>query len=138
MGDDKLPSSQSMKTATPFRIVLLAIFSAILAACATYPHSGPMALAGKWTNRLGTVWTIKDDATFEVDLNHDGKRDAWGRLAVEGDKVTIIGTEGVVPKGCEGNGVYRFTRDRDTLHFTLVSDKCALRVKNVMLAWHRQ
>ena len=38
------------------------------------------------------------DGSFEVDLNHDGKRDAWGTCKVEGDTITIVGTGGVVPK----------------------------------------
>jgi len=39
-------------------------------------------------------------------------------------------TDGINPKGCEGEGVYRFSRpDKDSLHFTPVSDACKLRKK---------
>ena len=127
-----------MKTAFTFRILLIGIFSVVLCACATYPRSGSQAVVGNWTNSLGTVWMLNGNGTFDVDLNHDGKRDAWGNYTVDGDTITIMGTGGMVPKGCKGNGVYRFNRGRDTLRFTRVSDKCQLRVKNVMLVWHRK
>lgn len=79
------------------------------------------------------------DGSFDVDLNHDGKRDAWGKCTVEGSTVTIIGTGGAVPKGCaKSTGSYSFTRTKDTLHFTLIKDPCKERVKNVTLAWTRK
>ena len=81
---------------------------------------------------------LNSNGSFDVDLNHDGKRDAWGNYTVQGDMITLMGTGGMVPKGCKGNGVYRFNRGRDTLRFTRVNDKCQLRVKNVMLVWHRK
>ena len=49
----------------------------LLNSCALfYPESGQDAVVGTWTNSVGTVWMIKDDGTFDADLNHDGKRDA--------------------------------------------------------------
>ena len=76
---------------------------------------------------------------FDVDLNQDGKRDAWGKCTVEGGKVTIVGTGGTVPKGCaKAIGVYHFARSKDTLHFTLVKDACKERVKNVTLDWKKK
>jgi hypothetical protein len=128
---------KAMKIAPGFRILLVGIFLASLCACATYPRSGSQAVAGSWTNSLGTVWMLKSDGTFDVDLNHDGKRDAWGNYAVEDNTITLIGTGGKVPKGCSGNGVYRFNRGKDTLRFSRVSDTCHLRVRNVTLLWHR-
>jgi hypothetical protein len=128
----------AMKIAVALRIVLVGIFSAVLCACATYPRSGSEAVAGIWTNALGTVWTLNSNGSFEVDLNHDGKRDAWGNYTVKGDTITIMGTGGTVPKDCKGNGVYRFNRERNTLRFTRISDRCQLRVRNVMLVWHRK
>ncbi len=121
-----------------FRIALLSLASMFFCGCATFPRSGASAITGMWTNALATVWTINSNGTFDVDLNHDGKRDAWGDYTVEGDTVTLMGTGGMVPKGCKGNGVYRFNRRRDTLRFTRVSDRCQLRVKNVMLVWRRK
>jgi hypothetical protein len=130
---------QPMKTQLLARIVLAGVAVLLLQACATTTPSGPAALAGTWTNSLGTVWTMKTDGSFEVDLNHDGKRDAWGNCTVEGDTVTIIGTGGTIPKGCaKTTGVYHFTRSKDTLHFTLVKDPCKMRVKNVTLDWQRK
>jgi hypothetical protein len=109
-------------------------------ACATTaPTTGPAALTGTWTNSLGTVLTVAADSSFEVDLDQDGKRDAWGKNIVEGNMVTIVGTGGVVPKGCANTkGRYNFTRDKNTLHFTLIKDPCKLRVKNVTLAWTKK
>ena len=126
-----------MKTQLLARIALTGVSVLLLQACATTPKTGPAALTGTWTNALGTVWTMKSDGSFDVDLNKDGKRDAWGHSTVEGDTITIIGTGGTIPKGCaKTTGVYHFTRVKDTLHFTLVKDTCKLRVKNVTLDWH--
>ena len=62
-----------------------------------------------------------------------------GHVPLSGNTVTIMRTGGINPKGCEGKGVYRFTRpDKDSLHFTFVSDACKLRKKNVTLDWHRK
>jgi hypothetical protein len=130
---------QRMKTQLLARIVLAGLAVLLLQACATTPTTGPAALAGTWTNSLGTVWTMKTDGSFEVDLNHDGKRDAWGNCAVEGNTVKIVGTGGTVPKGCaKTTGTYHFTRTKDTLHFTLIKDACKERVKNVTLDWQRK
>ena len=128
-----------MKTALLTRIFFTGVAVLLLQACATAPGTGPAALAGTWTNSLGTVWTMNADGSFDVDLNHDGKRDAWGKCTIEGNTVTIVGTGGTVPKGCaKTTGVYHFTRNNDTLHFTLVKDACKERVKNVTLDWHRK
>lgn len=125
-----------MKTHLFARIFLVGIAVLLLQACATTPTTGPAALTGTWTNSLGTVWTMRADGSFDVDLNHDGKRDAWGKCTIEGNTVTIVGTGGTVPKGCaKTTGVYHFTRSKDTLHFTPVKDPCKMRVKNVTLDW---
>ena len=57
-------------------------------------------LTGAWTNSFGTVWTVKADGSFDVDLDRDGKRDAWGTYTVAGDVVTITGL-GETVKGTE-------------------------------------
>jgi len=121
------------------RIVLTGVAVLLLQACATTTTTGPAALTGTWTNSLGTVWTMNSDGTFDVDLNHDGKRDAWGKCTIEGNTVTVVGIGGTVPKGCaKTTGIYHFTRSKDTLHFTLVKDPCKLRVKNVTLDWTKK
>ena len=96
------------------------------------------SVAGTWTNSLGTVWTIKSDGTFEVDRNHDGKVDIRGSYSIKGDTFTIEHNEGKVPKGCEGPGVYKFSRTGDNLSFNLVSDECKDRKKNVTSPWHKK
>jgi hypothetical protein len=130
---------RDMKIEMFVRIALASAVVVLLHACATVAPTGPAALTGTWTNSLGTVWTMKTDGSFDVDLDKDGKRDAWGQLTVEGNKVTIVGTGGVVPKGCaKKTGVYTFVRSKDTLHFTLVKDGCKEREKNVMLDWTKK
>ena len=128
----------AMKMAYAYRTFLIGVFAVALSACATHARFGLEAVTGSWTNRLGTVWALNSSGTFEVDLNDDGRRDAWGTYTVDGDTITIMATGGMTPKGCNGNGVYRFNRARDTLRFTRVSDKCQLRVRNVTLVWHRK
>jgi hypothetical protein len=128
-----------MKIENSLRIIFAGLVVTLLGGCATFPKSGQAALAGTWTNSLGSVWMIKADGTFDVDLDKDGKRDAWGTCTVSGDTVTITRTGGIKPKGCEGEGVYKFSRpDKDLLQFSLVSDACKLRKKNVLLAWHKK
>jgi hypothetical protein len=122
------------------QIVFVSALLVLLGACATYyPSSEPADIFGTWKNSLGTVWTIKEDGTFDADIDHDGKRDAWGKYVISGDQVTFIRVGGIKPRHCGRNAVYHFKRlDFDTLHFTLVSDRCALRRKNVLLDWKRQ
>src|SRR2546423_14976155 len=108
-----------MKKQISFRIVLGGVALALLAGCAMFQESGPSALVGNWTNSFGTVWMIKSDGTFDVDLQHHGRRDAWGTYTVQGDQVTLQRSGGVKPKGCGGPGVYKFKRTDQGLQFTL-------------------
>jgi hypothetical protein len=128
-------SIADMKKPISFQIVLGMTVLALLGGCAMFQESGRSALVGTWTNSLGTVWAVRADGTFDVDLKHHGRRDAWGTYTVQGDQITLQRTGGVRPKGCEGPGVYKFKRTGDTLQFTLVSDKCKLRQKNALLPW---
>jgi hypothetical protein len=128
-----------MKIQRSLPLFLCCVVLILINACATYPRSGQAALTGTWVNSLGTVWTCRADGTFDVDLNGDGKRDAWGTVSVAGDTATIQRVGGINPKGCNGPGVYKFTRrDKDSLQLTLVSDACKLRKKNALLPWHRK
>ncbi len=66
-------------------------------------------------------------------------RHIWGTYTVAGDTVTIQETGGKTAKGCKGPGAYKFKRpNQNTLTFTLVSDTCKERKKNVLLAWHQK
>lgn len=107
----------------------------LLGGCAWFQVAEKNELVGTWTNSLGTVWAIRADGTWEVDLTHHGRRDAWGTWTIQADQATLQRTGGINPKGCDGPGVYKFSRTDDTLQFTLVSDKCKLRQKNVLLPW---
>jgi hypothetical protein len=78
---------------------------------------------------------IKADGTFDVDLTKDGQRDAWGKYSIDHDTVTLVATGGVKPRGCDGEGVYHFKRTEKELTFSLVSDNCRLRRKNILLPW---
>jgi hypothetical protein len=122
------------------RSLVVAVVVLLFQACATTgPTTGLAALTGSWSNSLGTVWTMRADGSLDVDLNKDGKRDAWGTCTVEGNTVTMVGTGGVVPKGCgKTTGSYHFTRAGNTLHFTLIKDPCKERVKNVTLDWTKK
>jgi hypothetical protein len=127
-----------MKQQPALRIILTSSFIALLGACAMFQKPVASTLVGTWTNSLGTVWMIEADGTFDADLDGDGKRDGWGRWKVSGDMVTLRRSGGIKPKGCDGKGIYRFTRSDDTLQFALVSDACRLRRKNMLLGWHRE
>jgi hypothetical protein len=128
----------AVKLQTSFRIIFAGALIALMAACATAPQSGPAALAGTWTNSMGTVWTLNPDGTFQVDLDKNGKPDVWGHYAVSGDTLTISEVRGKTPKACKQPASYKFNRMGDELHFTLVSDKCKLRIQNVTQAWKKQ
>jgi len=128
-----------MKRQHTLRILLAVILVALIAGCETVP-TGPAALAGQWTNSLGTVWTINADGTFHV-MATEPKAQIWGAYTVSGDTMTVQETrrKGSIPKNCKGPGVYKFSRpDANTLGFTLVNDVCKPRIQNVTHAWHRQ
>ena len=107
----------------------------LLGGCAWFQRSEKSDLVGTWTNPLGTVWSIKADGTFDVDLTHHGRREGWGTWTVQDDQATFQRTGGLNPKGCDGPGVYKFMRTEQGLQFTLVSDQCKLRKKNVLQPW---
>lgn len=130
-----------MKIHLSLRIIFPGVLLVLMNSCATTTSTAPGPLVGTWTNSLGTVWTIKADGTFDVDPNHDGKRDIWGTYTVAGNTITIqeTGRTTAIPKDCQGPGVYQFSRpNENTLSFKLVTDPCKLRKKNVLLAQHRQ
>lgn len=124
-----------MKTQCFSRITLIGALLALVSACATAPSSKQVSLVGRWSNSLGSVWILKADGTFEVDLNKDGKTDILGNYTVSADMLTINEVRGNTPKVCKQPATYRFERVGNELHFTLVSDKCKLRIKNVTRPW---
>jgi len=125
-----------MKIPSLLQLLFASILLALVGSCATTPRSGSAALVGTWTNSLGTVWTMKADGTFNV---VNPKRHIWGTYTVAGDTVTIQETGGKTAKGCKGPGAYKFSRpNENTLTFTLVSDTCKEREKNVLVAWHQK
>ena len=115
--------------------VCLVLTATLLAGCAWFGATEKNELVGTWTNPFGTVWAIRANGTFDVDLTHRGRREAWGTWSVQGDEVTLQRTGGLNPKGCDGPAVYKFKRTDQGLQFTLVSDKCKLRKKNVLQPW---
>jgi hypothetical protein len=128
----------AMKIQPSFRTILAAVSLVLISACATNAPTGQAPLVGTWTNSLGTVWTVKADNSFDV-VAAAPKRHISGNLTVAGDTVTVQETGGKSAKGCEGPGVYKFSRTGDnTLTFKLVSDACKERKKNVLLAWHKK
>ena len=116
-------------------LVIGAAWLVLVTGCTFFQHARSSPLAGSWTNQIGTVWMLKDDGTFDVDLTRDGQRDSWGKYTIKGDTITVRSTGGMMPKSCSGNGVYHFKRNGSELSFTLVSDDCKLRRKNVLLGW---
>src|SRR5215831_11230990 len=130
---------RNMKLQNSLRLILAGILVVLVNSCATTP-TGPAALAGTWTNSLGTVWTLNADGTFHVTATKP-KAEIWGNYTVAGDTITIQETRhvGRIPKSCNGPGVYKFSRpDHNTLAFVLVSDKCKPRIQNVTQPWHRK
>jgi hypothetical protein len=128
-----------MKLEHSLRIIFASALMVLMGSCATTP-SGPAALAGTWTNSIGTVWTINPDGTFHAMVSKP-KTEIWGNYTVAGDAMTIQETRrvGPMPKSCRGSGVYKFSRpDGNTLAFVLVSDKCKPRIQNVTQAWKKQ
>src|SRR5437868_11137160 len=119
----------AMKIQCFLRTIFACASIALLNACATAP-SGPAALAGTWTNSLGTVWTINADGTFHVAATKP-KTEIWGTCTVAADTVTIQETRRstATPKSCKGPGVDKFSHpDQHTLSFVLVSDTCKPRI----------
>jgi hypothetical protein len=129
-----------MKLRHSLQIVFAGVAIALISACETMTTTGPGALAGQWTNSLGTVWTINPDGTFHV-MSVKPKAQIWGNYTIAGDTMTVQETRrsGAIPKSCRGPGVYKFSRpDANTLAFVLVNDVCKPRIQNVTQPWHRQ
>ncbi len=129
-----------MKPQHSLRIIFAGALIALMGACATMTSSGPAALAGTWTNSLGTVWTINVDGTFHV-MATTPKAEIWGKYTVTGDTITIQETRRstAIPKNCKGPGVYKFSRpNANTLTFVLVSDVCKPRIQNVTKPWTKK
>lgn len=129
-----------MKLQHYLRIIFAGAFIVLISACATAPTSGPGALAGTWTNSLGTVWTINPDGTFHV-MSTKPKAEIWGTYTIAGDTITVQETRraGPIPKNCRGPGVYKFSRpNENTLAFVLVNDVCKPRLQNVTQPWTKK
>lgn len=129
-----------MKLQDSLRIIFAGALIALMGACATTPMSGPAALAGTWTNSLGTVWTINADGTFHV-MATTPKAEIWGKYTVNGDMITIQETRRstAISKKCKGPGLYKFSRSNaNTLAFVLVSDVCKPRIQNVTQPWTKK
>src|SRR5437763_16876558 len=103
-----------MKRQHTLRILFAVVLVAVIAGCETTPRSGPAALAGQWTNSLGTVWTINPDGTFHVATTKP-KAQIWGTYTVAGDTVTVQETRhaGAVAKSCKVPVVYKFSRPNE-------------------------
>jgi hypothetical protein len=128
-----------MKLQHSLRIIFAGALIVLMSACATTP-SGPAALAGTWTNSLGTVWTLNPDGTFHV-MAAKPKAEIWGNYTLAGDTITVQETRraGPSPKSCRGPGVYKFSRlNPTTLAFVLVSDECKPRIQNVTQPWTKK
>jgi hypothetical protein len=128
----------AMKLQHSLRIIFAGALIALMGACATTPTSGPAAVTGTWTNSLGTVWTLNPDGTSQVDLHKGGNPDVSAKYAVTGDTLTISEVHGNTPKACKQPATYKFNRMGNQLHFTLVSDKCKLRIQNVTQPWTKK
>ena len=129
-------ASRRMKIPRSLHSGTVLAFALLVSACAMFhPRTGRDALVGTWSNPLDAIWTIKSDGTFDVDLNHNGQRDVWGKYTVSGDTVTLLRKGGFITNQCAGRGIYRFNRTGNTLQFTLISDDCRLRRKYVLLPW---
>src|SRR5207244_8759235 len=76
----------AMKLQHSLRIIFSGALIALMGACATTPMSGPTALAGTWTNSLGTVCTINADGTFHV-TSTAPKAAIWGKYTVTGETI---------------------------------------------------
>jgi hypothetical protein len=111
------------------------LLAAIVSGCAWQSRRKASPLVGSWVNRIGTVWTIREDGTFDVDFARIGKGQIVGKYTIEGGTVTLSGVGETLSKDCNGDGVYAFTRSGPELTFTLVRDSCKFRKTNVLLGW---
>jgi hypothetical protein len=117
-------------------IVLFVTATIVLGGCAMFQETPQNSLVGTWTNSLGTVWALKANGTFQVAINNSNRPSVWGKYTVTGDTITIQESHGShTPRSCRGEATYQYNRDRDTLTFTKVSDKCKIRERNLRLPW---
>jgi hypothetical protein len=135
---------------TLVRFMIAALLACSLASCAWLPQwswqwpfsppKTPASLVGTWKHRSGALWTIRDDRTFEVDINRDDVADATGTYRLRGPHmITISNTGGEALPGCEWPGVYRYKVQKDKLSLVAVEDACMERVVLLSAAsWRRR
>lgn len=129
-----------MKLEQSLRIIFASALTFLVNACATPPQTGPAALVGRWTNSLGTVWTINADGTFHV-MATTPKAEIWGKYTVTADMITIQETRRsmAITEECKWHGLYKFSRPNvNTLAFVLVSDVCKPRIRDVTQPWTKK
>ncbi len=101
------------------------------------PFSGLFKTDGDIDNK--DLLLINTDGSYAVDSGEDGVWGVKGRLEINGDIVTFIDTEGVLVPVCEDNGTYRYAFTGDNLTFTVVDDRCLLRMEYLtQAAWTKQ
>ncbi|WP_116126359.1 hypothetical protein [Lewinella sp. IMCC34183] len=92
------------------------------------------SLTGQWTYALTTpsgetlhnLLIVKDDGTITIDMGTDGEVDVVSEYTIDGNEITVHATEAEDP--CyDTPGVYRFTREGDTVTLTAIDDPCEAR-----------
>jgi hypothetical protein len=120
-----------------FSTIVTGIALFALSGCASYPRSGSDAVVGKWTNSRGTLLKMRGDYTFtsmtRSDMNH-----VWGSYTIAHHAITFRALGGDVSRNCRSDGLYHFRRiSAEALQFSVVSDKCKTRRRDLVLVWHR-
>ena len=117
-------------------LLLLGLLFALVG-CSSFhnPFARDPELVGTWGNRLGSVWIVQTDGTFE--LNHGGRFITRGTYQIHKDKLTLLYTGGKIPWDGHESATYRIKPDKKIVRFVLLHDICAERIVNLSVRWKK-
>ena len=106
------------------------VIAVLICGCAYLksPASDYQRLVGNWAyqNRADgpLVLRFKDDQTYEVDFEDDGKKDIWGRIEFWQDKLKMTGEKASYITDCRQAGFYGYSLKGNRLDFVELADEC--------------
>lgn len=119
----------------PATVVLLALL--VLTGCSSLhnPFTHRQNLVGRWENRLGSVWDIRADGTFEMSFK--GRFATRGSYSIHKNQLTLLYTGGKIPWDGRDPATYRIKMDKNVVRFVVMHDICATRIANLSVKWKR-
>jgi len=115
--------------------LVVVLLSLVGCSCFHNPFARAPKLNGTWGNRLGSVWVVRSDGTFE--MNHGGRFLTTGTYSIRRHVLTLTYTGGKIPWDGHETATYRIKRDKKIVRFVILHDTCGERIANLSVKWKR-